>query len=60
MDGASFRAMSREFTEHNTRPDLKRDYEDGYTEGRKDYRAAMKLAETRFGYKPAILRATET
>lgn len=57
-DGCTARARRREFVEHETRPDLKEEYEAGYEEGMRVRAATQAEVATRIGYKPNVLRTS--
>lgn len=58
IDGAAVHALDERYTRHQTRPDLKQEYEKGYSAGSAARRLALNVAAKRLHWKPSILRAT--
>lgn len=58
--GAGMKAMDPRFAEHPTRPDIKAEYERGYSDGQAAGRAASAEASARIGYTPTVLRTADS
>ena len=57
--GAGRKPIDAKFSEHKTRPDLKEEYERGYSDGQAKGRAAAAKAAKRLGYTPTVLRVAD-